>query len=182
MATINQWQYKNMHVPDASVNTDSLLTAGRCVIYAQVSDDSNPGEGHFQPIGIIQAFSWAEQRQVELIFELGSEVPYLIPGRTTGQIGITRMLLHGKDLANVIYGSASNGEVIKSLKDINKPLNLLFASFGSNYEENQQVFSRLFLNCWIVSRNESVGAGQTVIAENCNLLYEDIPNVEVTTV
>lgn len=183
-AGVNNWSFKNSHVPDPTVSPSRYMSAGRCIVYAQTSDGRTTGTptlSTFKPIGLIQAYSWSEQRQVDMLFELGSELPYLVPGRTTGQIAITRMLMCGRDLSNVLYDT-NDGNWIRSLKDIATPLNLLFAAFSnatSSDTGTRGVFSRVFSNCWINSRSEQIGAGQTVIGENCSLIYEDILNVEI---
>jgi len=188
-AGINNWAFKNSHVPDPNVNPSRFMSAGRCVVYAQTSSGRTAGKtpelGSFVPIGLIQAYSWTEQRQIDMLFELGSELPYLVPGRTTGQIAITRMLMHGRDLANVLYGATdqlSKNTWIRSLKDIATPLNLMFAAFANSTTQDTAangVFSRVFSHAWINSRSEQIGAGQTVIGENCSLIYEDILSVEL---
>jgi hypothetical protein len=189
------WAFKNSHVPDPTMNgNEFIVSSGRCVIYAQ-----NAITNIFSPVGLIQAYTFNEQRQVDMLFELGSELPYLVPGRTTGQIAITRMLMNGKDIANVLYGYSAgsvsdlfvNVKTIKSLKDINKPVNLMFAAFATSAASSREdwngekdgtvtgakLFSRMFKNCWITSRSESIGAGQTVVGENCSLVYEDIVGI-----
>ena len=181
---LNAWDYKNKNI-DSSINENQFMTAARCIIYASpnLGGTQQNNFGQFRPIGVIQGYSWSEQRQIDMIFELGSEVPYLVPGRTTGQLSVSRMLLYGKDLINTIHGAdeVDPSTWIKSLKDISKPMNLLFATFtNTNSADTQQlVYSRLFRGCWITSRNESMAAGQTLIAENCSIMYQDIPEIEI---
>lgn len=182
---LNNWAYKEKHI-DSGVNQDSFMSAAKAIVYAapSVGGTDNSDLGTFAPIGVLQGYNWAEQRQIEMIFEIGSEVPYLIPGRTTGQISLSRMLIYGVDLTNVLCGtdqSTDPGQWIKSLKDISKPFNLMFASFGNTNSATKitPVYSRVFRNCWIQARNESVTAGQIIIAENCNIMYQDIPNVTI---
>ena len=138
-----------------------------------------------------------------MVFELGSEIPFLVPGRTTGQLSLQRMLIYGRDLVNVLYYDKVNrgiakdysqstreyGQYIKkSLKDIDKPLNLMFAMFPINQNKfsrsltvrkNSNFYCRVFRNCWITSRGESLSAGQSVIAEQVSILYEDVTRLNV---
>jgi hypothetical protein len=182
---LNSWDYKDKHI-DSSINENQFMSSARCIIYAAPNYGGTEEDdfGAFSPIGVIQGYNWSEQRQIDLIFELGSDIPYLIPGRTTGHISISRMLLYGRDLINVLNGTDSGDPTtwIKSLKDITKPINLLFATFANtNSADSQQlIYSRLFRGCWTNARNESLAAGQTLIAENCSIMYQDIPEIEIT--
>lgn len=182
---LNAWDYKDKHI-DESLDQHQFMTSSRVVIYTSVNygGTNSDNYGDFYPIGVIQGYSWSEQRQIDMIFELGSEIPYLIPGRTTGQISISRMLIYGFDLINVLQGADQRqpDTWIKSLKDITKPVNLLFAAFGNTNTDNssQTVYSRLFSGCWITARNESLSAGQTLIAENCSIMYQKIDDIDIT--
>jgi len=167
--------YTNRHV-DSSIQENQFTTAARCVIFA-----GRQGSATLTPVGIVQGYGWSENRQVDMIFELGSDLPYLVPGRTTGQISLSRMLLYGRDLLNVIYNTAADDqrEWIKSLREITEPCRLAFASYTNG--DNPIAYSRLFDSCWIAARNESVAAGQTLIAENVSVMYQSIINVEFQT-
>ena len=114
-----------------------------------------------------------------MIFELGSDIPYLIPGRTTGQISIQRVLLSGQDLLNLIFNSDVDGKKttpenwIRSIRDVNVPLDLMFCFYGEgNTGKYDAVYTRFFKNCWFTSRQESIQAGQILVAESVSLMYE----------
>lgn len=207
---IQGWQWKDSNVVD--YNRESFISASRCVVYAQVAKSTKNQttslvDSSFYPIGLVQSYNWNEQRQVDMIFELGSDVPFLVPGRTTGQLSISRMMLYGRDLINVLYNSNLNKNTnavvdpaansygqytIRSLKDIDKPLNLMFAMFSNDYNSGtfestlkldaaSKYYSRVFRNCWITSRGESLSAGQTVVAEQVSIIYEDITRVKTAS-
>jgi len=185
-AQINNWQYKDQHV-DSTIDESQFTSSARVVIYSSAVDPSTQRESEFFPIGVVQAWSWAEQRQIEQIFEIGSEINYLIPGRTMGQISISRILLFGKDIVNTLHRTSmaepTNTTWIKSLKDITTPFNLVFAAFGnsSGTTSASTNYSRLFRRCWITSRSEQVNAQGIIIAEQASILYQDIPNVTFKT-
>jgi hypothetical protein len=182
---LTNYVYKNQHV-DTSISTNQFMSSAKCVIYAAPNTGATDQNAfsEYYAIGVIQGYNWAEQRQLDLIFEIGSEVPYLIPGRTSGQISLSRMLIYGADLTNVLMGNAKETDPskwIKSLKDISKPFNMLFASYSNtNTSDNKpKVYYRLFENCWIQSRNEQLSSGQIIIAENISLMYEQIGDVNI---
>ena len=195
---ISGYDYKDQHVPSVSgaesgVDRSRFLTAARCIVYAAPAYKNPTGtEGatQFIPIGVIQGYNWQEQRDVQYIYELGSEIPYLVPGFTRGQFSLTRMLLFGQDLVNVLYSTttpsddptAKDALTIKSLKDIGVPLNMMFVTFANDKVDNTKpsmTYSRMFRNCWITSRSESISAGQVVTAENVSVLYEDVSKLEI---
>lgn len=175
-AAITSWPNANKHV-DSSIGDGTHFTSSKyTVVYAKLTDSNNP----FVPIGVIQGWSLAEQRQVEEIFELGSDVRYIIPGRTTGQISITRLLVNGADLLNVFYGTYRDdpNSVIRSLKDINQPVDIVFVAYLNDTNTTENLV-RYFSNCWLVSRQESVTANSVVIAENCSMLFEKVDSTKV---
>jgi len=171
------WTHADTHVNKSEIG--SAINSSRTLLYAaqRASGDSGAGQASvlvYKPVGLIQAYNWSEQKQVEMIFELGSDIPYLVPGRTTGQLGLTRMLLHTTDIINVLYDSIktqSNSGFFSSLKQITDPINLMFVAFKLNSAE---YISRIFEECWITARNESISAGQVVVAENVNILYTNV--------
>ena len=173
-ATTNQWANLDQNV-DASINENStnFLSPSRVLIYARKTNDT---ASTYKAIGVIQGWSFAEQRQIEELFEIGSDSKYLIPGRTTGQLNIQRILISGGDLANVLYSSASGETVIRTLKDIVVPVDLIFVAFANQLQQGVavEVFRRYFLGCWINARQESLAANQAIVAESCTLGYKQV--------
>jgi len=55
------------------------------------------------PIGIIQNFNLGQNKNFSRIFELGSDRSYFIPGRTVGQVGLSRIHYHGASLLRMVY-------------------------------------------------------------------------------
>lgn len=181
MSVISTWANANKHV-DTTINTERFTNSAHTVIYARLATSSAT---QFYPIGVVQGWQFTEQRQVEEVFELGSDIRYIIPGRTTGQIGINRILISGGDLLNVLYGAVgANGQLIpealKSIKDVTKPLDLLFVTYDADSGATENMV-RYFNNCWIIMRQEQIGANQIVIAENCTLVYENIDTTITST-
>jgi len=187
MAIVNNWDYKDRHI-DENIKPSEFLSGARVIIYSAVRDVA-PGPGgislptgrEFKPIGVIQNYSFSEQRQIEQIFELGSERMYQIPGRTMGRIQLSRILISGRDLTNVLHGGAdTDSGVIRSLKDANVPFDMVFCAFKNTSGTTQPTsqFSRQFVNCWVESRSESVAAQSVIVAENCSVTYENISNVK----
>jgi hypothetical protein len=176
----SSWPYADKHV-DSTISDGSKFTnAAHVVIFASVTGSGKP----FRPIGVVQGWSFTEQRQMEEIFELGSDIKYIIPGRTNGQIAITRLLVNGPDLLNIMYatfgedGNQTNS-VLRSLKDINKPIDLVFVTYNNDTGSTEHMV-RYFNNCWIAARQESITANQVVVLENCTVVYEKVDSTKIT--
>lgn len=197
---VDQWTFTNKHVDPniGSGDGNVFLSTARCMLYAALSKYNTTrqagsglytglqaDDGVFFRIGVVQGLSFQEQKQIDTVFELGSDIPYLVPGRTAGGLGVQRVLLSGEDLLNLIYRSdnstqAGNKQFITSLKDprLNKAFDLLFAYYGDDGQGGFTTsYSRLFKNCYISSRSEGMNAGQVIVAESVNITYEYISNV-----
>lgn len=184
---VTAWDYKEKHVDSNIASGSNFINSAHALIYAAYTEADNAGKltvTPFKPIGVVQAWNWGENKVVEQIFEIGSDAPYTVPGRTTGQISIARMLIDGADLATLLSAGTNDGgdvTIIKSLREITKPFHMLFAAFSNAQTGSTPTisYSRVFQNCWITSRSESFTANQVVVAENANILYEVIPSVTI---
>lgn len=61
------------------------------------------GKDYFFPLGVIQNFNLSQNKNFSRLFELGSERSVIVPGRTMGQIGLSRVLYHGPSFLRVLY-------------------------------------------------------------------------------
>ena len=179
-------EFKNKHVN--SGDTSDFISAFKTVIYAKRADKQNVESvddvSSFFAIGVIQAYSWNENKGVELIFELGSDIPYAVPGRTVGSISLNRCLLFGNDIVNALYGNpefdgddvtaSGTDKVINSIKDITEPLDILFVAYKGDGDTQAKKYSKVFKNCHISSRSESINAGSVIITEGVSFIYENI--------
>jgi hypothetical protein len=57
------------------------------------------------PLGIVQQFSLAQNKQFMRFFEIGSSRSYFLPGRAMGQMSIGRVLMHGPTLMRMFYST-----------------------------------------------------------------------------
>jgi len=166
--------YTNTDKPvDQAIVGNDFTNSARVVIWAKPYGNADE---QFKAIGVVQGWSFTEQKQMEELYELGSDYKYIIPGRTTGSIAITRMLVNGPDLVNALYGEDET-KVITSLKYINKPVDIMFTSYHNSQvgaDADKAGMVRQFANCWIVAQQESITANQVVIASNCTMVYERI--------
>lgn len=183
----DKWDFKDAHLDPTidAADANKFLSAARCVLYVKPSSkNGSSAKDEFVRVGVVQGYSWGENKQMEMVFELGSDIPYFIPGRTTGQIQIQKILLSGEDFLNLVYqedsvkGNQTNPENwIRSLRDVNVPLDLMFVFYGEGKTGKYDAkYTRLFKNSWIQSRQESISAGQILVAESVSIVYEFCSN------
>ena len=78
------------------------------------------------PIGLVENATIAMNKPLSRIFEIGSKLSYIIPGRTVGEIALARVLFDGASLLKVLY----RGEVKTDTYDGSK--NVKNVEFNSN--------------------------------------------------
>lgn len=61
------------------------------------------------PIGVLQMFGMAQNRQVARLFEIGSKRAYFIPGRNYATFTANRILFYGPSLMRLMYAVAPTG-------------------------------------------------------------------------
>ena len=181
------WDFKDAHLDPTidAADANKFLSAARCILYAKpASKFADKTKAEFVRLGVVQGYSWGENKQMEQIFELGSDIPYYVPGRTTGSIQIQRVLLSGEDLLNAVYQDnsvqgvqANPNKWIRSLRDINIPMDLLFVFYGEGSTGKYDArYTRLLKNPWIRARQEQISAGQILVAESVSIVYEYCSN------
>jgi len=62
------------------------------------------------PIGLVQNVQVTQAKQIQQLFEIGSKLPFFIPGRTTVQVGMARVLFDGPSLMNALYVYNKGGD------------------------------------------------------------------------
>jgi hypothetical protein len=181
---VPKWDYHDKNI-QGGVAEKNFTRADRTVIYAGPTPTQANSQVSMKAIGLIQGMSHSEQKQLQMIFELGSDAPIIIPGLTQGQLNIQRVLLNGVDLLNAIYHGVdktnlTNDQILRSIRDVNHPFDLMMAKYPVLEDATQAtkaVSTILFRGCQIQSRSESISAGGVVVFEQLNIMYTTIPKV-----
>ena len=71
--------------------------------------DANPPT-NLIPIGLVQNVQVTQAKQIQQLFEIGSKIPFFIPGRTTVQVGMARVLFDGPSLMQALYVYNEGGD------------------------------------------------------------------------
>ena len=97
-----QWSFKTQHVqPEDVVNSDGslknfisaesvILAAGPAIVPSDLST--------LMPIGLCDSASVQQNKNLVQLFELGSKIPYIFPGRTFIQLSLNRVMFNGNSL------------------------------------------------------------------------------------
>lgn len=186
--TVPKWEYHDKNI-QGNVTQKDFTRADRTLIYT--APTPLPGQKSFamKAVGFIQGMTHSEQKQLSLLFELGSDAPIIIPGLTQGQMSLQRVLLNGLNFLNAIYHGVDKtnlkpNEILRSIRDVNRPFDMMIAKYPvlDGDAAAAAVETTLFRGCQIQARSESVSAGGVVIMEQLSIMYQTIPKVTFKTV
>jgi len=124
------WDWENKHVSQAYVDPNpsaesftinDIIESGTVLIAAGPADldkASSRSEGfRLVPIGLVETAQISMNKPLSRIFEIGSKLSYLIPGRTVGGISLSRVFFDGPSLLKAIYmGEVMEDEATKEKK------------------------------------------------------------------
>ena len=154
------------------------------------------------PIGVLESAAIAQNKQIQQLFEIGSRRPYFIPGRTRIQVGLSRVIFNGNSLMAKVYDgveglatdeagfndSPNDAPGYPSKLDdenfyfnlassfFNKPFGLIMIMKDTDKDDAAMIYLE---NCMIQSHNMNIGANQTIIMENVNIICDGIQPVKV---
>jgi len=127
MGSLSSWAPYSKHVQGGLreadfVNGQFIMVAAGPPHMANFGGPGQLNQNVVYPIGVTQNLAMSQNRVVTRIFEIGSERSYFIPGRTVGQVTLSRIWYHGPSLLRVLWAyytdeSASKFPAIKSLFD-----------------------------------------------------------------
>lgn len=118
------WDWENKHVSQSYISDDQtdgtsiydvvesgtvLIAAGPATWDSSVS--ATTAGVRLVPIGLVETATIALSKPLSRIFEIGSKLSYIIPGRTIGEIALARVLFDGPSLLKVLYrGEVKNDQ------------------------------------------------------------------------
>jgi len=144
------WDWKNAHVAQAyitsggldtkqSIAINDIVESGTVLVAAGPADldkaiensgSSGLTDGYrIVPIGLIEGVQISTNKPLSRIFEIGSVLSYIIPGRAIGGISLSRVFFDGPSILKAIY----MGEVKADFADEQHK----YAKFMSNTYDSQ---------------------------------------------
>jgi hypothetical protein len=169
------WDWRGSHVSQAfiadtginskqSIAINDIVESGTVLVAAGPADLDNAtvqtGTGtpgfRIVPIGLIEGVQISMNKPLSRIFEIGSILSYIIPGRAVGGISLSRVFFDGPSLLKAIYMGEIKAdystEQKKYAKFISNPYN------GDSWQEFTHVGSgQLALNLASTFFNQPVG-------------------------
>lgn len=119
------WDWKNSHVAQAylepsgfdtkkSIAVNDIIESGTVLVAAGPADldravemggvvNTEPNGYRIVPIGLIEGVQISMNKPLSRIFEIGSILSYIIPGRALGGISLSRVFFDGPSLLKAIY-------------------------------------------------------------------------------
>lgn len=171
------WDWQEAHVSQAYVTGDDvkgdaararaisindIVESGTVLIAAGPADldkaiaKSKDGI-RIVPIGLVETAQIGMSKPLSRIFEIGSQLSYIIPGRTVGGISLSRVFFDGPSLLKALY----MGEVVADYAtDRNK-----YAKFASSSIDDYQKFAN------IGSGNLAMNLASSFFDQPCGLAF-----------
>lgn len=220
VAHLRDWEFREFHVEE-DVSGEKFVNAASTLIAAgppllrdavgggqvQTGQGRDTKKTFVFPIGIVEAVSVSQARQLQRLFEIGSKRSYFVPGRTVGQLSITRTLFDGPSLMRALMAylpealigrfdadQLLESKAILSANEIrNAPgygdffINLdseafdnplgLFIAHKDSAADNYGGF--YLENAFLNSHQMSISATSTLIAEGVTIQYDRIVPLRV---
>jgi hypothetical protein len=197
------WKFKEKYVrsdtkPGLYAGADSTLI---CVGPATITGAGNAEDltQKVTPVGYLENFTLQQSKQLQRLFEIGSQRSYFIPGRVMGSISLGRVYYHGSSLMRMLYSAylddsgnpsyggsgvtvepGSNQFWLNLASDIfNVPHGM--AMFFKNASENTIGASYIESN-YIQGHQISISAGSVLIMEGASCQYDRLVPIAVTEI
>jgi hypothetical protein len=115
--SFNNWDFHNHHVQaellgGEFVSAETTLIAAGPPRLSDITAGAGGDDGTIDvadegdmvfPIGVLENVGLSQSKQLQRIFEIGSNRSYFIPGRTIGSVTLGRVLYHGPSLMKALY-------------------------------------------------------------------------------
>ena len=92
------WDFKTKHVDPSIFGENRDFASSESIVFCVGPPHGVFAGADFYPIGVLENASVGQNKQIQQLFEIGSRLPYFIPGRTITQLGLTRVFLSGANL------------------------------------------------------------------------------------
>jgi len=147
------WDWENQHVAQSfvpstvggttpsTISINDIIESGTVLIAAGPADlekatiVGDQGGYRVVPIGLIETAQISMNKPLSRIFEIGSQLSYIIPGRTIGGISISRVFFDGPSLLKAIYMGEVNSDAASD--------KFKYARFQSSPTEAYQEFANI---------------------------------------
>jgi len=149
-----------------------------------------------EAVGVLQTMSLAQNKNVQQLFEIGSDKEMLIPGRTFRNLNLGRALINGRNLLHRIYGndssveywdSAASNDIALNLgsKVFDRPIGLTIMFYKPGVKEgsvSEEIAASFALErCIINAHTIATNAGDVIVMENVTMTPAEIKPIPATS-
>jgi hypothetical protein len=136
------WDFASQHVQVELANGEyvsgesTLVLGGPSKLDMIGSGDNALEKTHaLYPIGLLQALTIGQNRQVARLFEVGSKRAYFVPGRLFANFQANRILFYGPSLMRLLYAVAPGGAPFTFQTEGGAPTNQTVLNPPAKYAE-----------------------------------------------
>lgn len=97
-----EWNFKKNHVDAAIFKDGQDFISSESILFCAAPAQYSPNPEDYWPIGVLENASVIQNKQIQQLFEIGSKLPYYIPGRTICQVGLSRVFINGPSLLKAL--------------------------------------------------------------------------------
>lgn len=153
-----RWNFRTQHVqrelePQDFINAATvLISAGPPRIVSPGDLVANPDTAQRQkavflfPIGIVENLTLVSNRQLQILFEIGSKRQFYIPGRVVPQISLARTLFNGPNILRSLYAYYPAANLPGRTTDIVAPTTSAVKEAAACPVEENPGFQDFFVN------------------------------------
>jgi len=188
MKLLSEWNHADGLVdgtlPEEYIN--KFVTGETCaVVVGNPILSQNQSLDSLTVVGSAQQIQISQNKQVRFVWEMGSRRGSIVPGRASGTMAITKMMLHGPSVLKALYSYITEEELDALYQrpgygefwlNLNSELFNRPTGIGLIMRDNEasQFGSFFFEACYIASHQFAVGAQTMVIGENIQTRFEAI--------
>jgi hypothetical protein len=167
------WNWENAHVAQSfnsdtgieynkGISINDIVESGTVLIAAGPADLDVANSGNagvrIVPIGLLDSAQISMSRPLSRIFEIGSKLSYIIPGRVVGGIVMNRVFFDGPSLMKVVYAGEVKADYANTEKKFAKYASAPYGASGDDYQEFAHIGSgNLAVNLASSFFNQPVG-------------------------
>ncbi|GEM_PF-5446897 len=101
--TLPPWNYKNKHV-ESGIKPNQFVGAQNCLLCAgPAALESGDGSFNLQTIGVVENVMINQAKALQRIYEVGSSLPYIVPGQVSVALQLSRIFIYGMSLLGRLY-------------------------------------------------------------------------------
>lgn len=206
---LSDWDFKRQHVqPGDMANGHDFVSSESIVVCAidwagvtgsNTIDDVVVGGDTLIPIGLLENATIVQNKQLQQLFEIGSRIPFMIPGRTYIQVNLARLLFNGHSLLAALYPNRDSSSFTaddmpggrytrdSEVQPFNFYANLASTFFNSpthlafilNDSEDQPTGAIILRDAYVQNQQMSITGQQTIVLENATIRCSRVDTLEV---